>query len=355
MSIDSASRRIVILFSTSNPMPDQTDLFGQAIAPKHATRARPDDRPPAPAEPPLVPPATLSAARRGLLHLGTSSWSFPGWAGLVYDAPASESVLSRHGLAAYARHPLLNAVGIDRGFYAPLEAAQYAAYAAQVPESFRFLVKAPGLVTDASMRDAGGARRAPNPNHLDVALAVDRFIDPCRQGLGPRLGVLVFQFSPLPREWLGDAAAWIARLGAFLRALPAGPLYAVEVRDGALVTPRLVHTLREAGALYCIGLHDRMPPVERQLRAVDAWEGGQPAPLVARWSLHRGVGYEQARRRYAPFTRLVDEDPDTRGPLARRAAAALDAGQPVFVTANNKAEGSAPLTLARLAEAIALA
>lgn len=334
-------------------MPDQVDLFGQPLPPNPTPRTRADDRPPGPAEPLLAPPGALSSRRQAGLYLGTSSWSFPGWNGLVYDAPASESVLSRLGLAAYASHPLLNAVGIDRGFYAPLETAQYAAYAAQVPQAFRFLVKAPGLVTDASMRDAGGARRAPNPNHLDAALAIDRFVEPCRQGLAEKLGVLVFQFSPLPRDWLNDAPAWIARLGAFLRALPAGPRYAVEVRDAALVTPRLVHALREANTLYCVGLHDRMPPVERQLRAVDAWEDGTPAPLVVRWSLRRGMGYEEARRRYAPFTRLVDEDPGTRELLARRAAAALDAGQPVYVTANNKAEGSAPLTLARLADAIA--
>lgn len=339
-------------------MPDQIGLFGGEPAPAAPTRARPgpDAAPPGPAQPLLAPPASLGAARRARLHLGTSSWSFAGWAGLVYDAPASESTLSRHGLAAYARHPLLSAVGIDRGFYAPLETAQYAGYAAQVPEPFRFVVKAPGLVTDASMREARGAPRALNPNHLDAALAVDRFVEPCRAGLGPRLGVLVFQFSPLPREWLAQPADWIARLAAFLRALPPGPLYAVEVRDAALLTPRLMHALREAGTLYCLGLHDRMPPVERQLRALDAWEAGSaPAPLVARWSLHRGIGYEEARRRYAPFTRLVDEDPGTREPLARRAAAALDAGQPVYITANNKAEGSAPLTLARLAEAIARA
>ena len=39
------------------------------------------------------------------LFLGTSSWSFPGWAGLVYDREAAQSMLARQGLAAYAQHP----------------------------------------------------------------------------------------------------------------------------------------------------------------------------------------------------------------------------------------------------------
>ena len=65
--------------------------------------------------------------------------------------------------------------------------------------------------------------------------------------------------------------------------------------------------------------------------------------------------YAAAREQYAPFNRLVDEDLPTRTALAERAAATLIAGRSVTVIANNKAEGSAPLTLERLARAIARA
>ena len=81
------------------------------------------------------------------IHLGTSSWSFPGWTGLVFaprnGKPATEQVLARHGLPAYAAHPLLRTVSLDRTFYAPLTREEFAAYAAQVPETFRFVIKAP--------------------------------------------------------------------------------------------------------------------------------------------------------------------------------------------------------------------
>src|SRR5262245_28797051 len=81
-----------------------------------------------PAQPPsevgsvAVPPALADVARRlpRSVRLGTSSWSFPGWQGIVYDRSASETQLARHGLAAYARHPLLRAVGVDRTYYAPI-------------------------------------------------------------------------------------------------------------------------------------------------------------------------------------------------------------------------------------------
>ena len=63
-----------------------------------------------------------------------------------------------------------------------------------------------------------------------------------------------------------------------------------------------------------------------------------------RWSLHGGFKYEQAKAKYEPFDKLVDEDPATRSALAELAARYALAGQPVIITINNKAEGSAPLS-----------
>src|SRR5680860_572641 len=54
------------------------------------------------------------------LRLGRSSWSFPGWAGIVYDRAVSERTLAKAGLSAYARHPLLRSFGIDRTYYRPV-------------------------------------------------------------------------------------------------------------------------------------------------------------------------------------------------------------------------------------------
>ncbi|HET9025487.1 MAG TPA: DUF72 domain-containing protein, partial [Burkholderiaceae bacterium] len=72
----------------------------------------------------------------GSVYLGTSSWSFPGWQDIVYSRQHTEAQLARHGLAAYAQHPVLRTVGIDRSFYQPLAVADYARYAGQVPEEF---------------------------------------------------------------------------------------------------------------------------------------------------------------------------------------------------------------------------
>ena len=297
---------------------------------------------------------TLEARWPGRWHLGTSSWHFPGWAGLLWDRPHPAATLSREGLAAYAVHPLMRCVSLDRSFYRVLAAAEYQRLAAQVPPGFRFMVKAPATLTDASLRDpATGAPRADNPDFLDPVHALADVIAPLREGLGAALGVLVLQVSPLPARWLSDVPAWRARLGRLLAAMgpamPAQALLALEVRDAVLLEPALAALLREHGVRPCLGLHDRMPPAAQQLPFLRAaW----PGDLVCRWNLQRGQRYAQARDRWAPFDRLQAEDPDTRAAIARVMRGTLDAGHRAFVTINNKAEGCAPASVLALARAL---
>ena len=333
-------------------MSRQPELFEQPAPPKQRAAAAGEVRPASDSpllQAPVLPPD---------IRLGTSSWFFPGWRGLVYDGVHPQPALSRKGLAAYAEIPLLRTVSLDRTFYAPLTAIEYQRYAHQVPDHFSFVVKAPALVCDAVMRDEEGRGKVANPHFLDAAIAAREFVVPCLEGLGAKAGPLVFQVSPLPRGLVEEGATLIERLAAFFAALPRElgkhrPLYALELRNSELLTPRLMKMLGGAGVRYCVGLHDRMPEVERQEVALKALDVDTPGPLVVRWNLHRGFLYQVAKQRYEPFDRLVDEDSETRRILARMAAAAFKAKQRVWITANNKAEGSAPLSLLKLAEEIA--
>lgn len=292
------------------------------------------------------------------LRLGTSSWNYPGWTGVVWDRDYEESKLSRQGLSAYARHPLFRTVSLDRSFYKPLNEAQFAAYAAQTGDDFRFVVKAPSLLTDAMVRDEEGRGMRNNPFFLDAREAVETFFEPMLRGLGNKLGAAVFQISPLPLASLPYTKDLIARLHAMLRAIPdlreraPEAVIAVEVRDREWLTPEFVHVLRDASATYCMGLHAKMPRIAEQLPILrELW----PGPLVCRWNLnplHGAYGYESAKQQYEPFDKMMDPDPETRTALARVIAGVTRAGQNAYVTLSNKAEGSAPLSVIELAKAV---
>jgi len=118
------------------------------------------------------------------------------------------------------------------------------------------------------------------------------------------------------------------------------------------VTTSFSEALADAGAVPCLAVHARMPPVEEQAEAFGLDPRRVAKPLVARWNLHAGKGYEEAKADYFPFDRLVEQDLPSRTALARLARAAAAADRDAFITINNKAEGSAPRSVALLAAAI---
>lgn len=326
------------------------------------------DAPPAPA----VVDSALKATAKALpcsVRLGTSTWSFPGWRGIVYAPSTGERRLASEGLAAYSHYPIFRTVGLDRNFYRALSADAYAAFAGQVPEDFRFLVKAPREVTDPYLRTAAGRPRAPNPHYLDAALAASSFLAPVAAGLGDKAGPLVFQFSPFPHAELRSTeakAAALERMGDFFEALrkhPAasGRLLCAEFRNYELLTPRALMMLRDCGIRPVLGLHPAMPGARRQMAALRYYETGVRSadfggswrfsgPLVIRWSLAAHQFFDTARRDWAPYSQIVAADPATRALLASLIVRAAQSGVESYMVANNKAEGCAPKTMRAVAE-----
>jgi uncharacterized protein YecE (DUF72 family) len=288
----------------------------------------------------------IAASLPPLVKLGTMSWSFPGWRGLVYDANADAKRLSELGLTAYSRHPLLGAVEIDRSYYEPLPAEQYRAYAEQVPDDFRFVVKAHEECTVNRFpgHDRYGKKRGQtNSRFLDASYASEAVVGPAAEGLGEKLGVVVFQFPP---QDAGSPAEFAARLGVFLSGLPKGVPCAVELRNPELLTDAYNEALIAAGALHCHNAWGSMPSVLAQARHVPP---AARRPLVVRWLLRAGDDYEGAKSRFAPFSRLVEDDRLSREAIATLVSKALRHRVPALVVVNNKAEGCSPESVVRLA------
>lgn len=334
--------------------PAGLDLFGDPIAPEaKRTGAR------RPAGAGKVAAAEVSeqyrswaAALPAQLRMGTSTWSFAGWSGLVYACEYDESTLARQGLQAYAAHPLLRSVGVDRSYYRPLDGDTLSRLRKAVTDDFRFLLKAhAALMLPKSARRPAYLEGVPDV-FLDVDHAIRYVIDPARRALGETLGVVLFQFSPLGSRVLGYRRELLQRLYEFLRALPAGVNYAIEWRDPEMLGSDYQQMLRACGAVHGYAQHPRMPPVDAQCES-DAEAFSGRGPLVIRWLLAPGRSYEGAKAAYAPFDRLVDPDPVARQKLVGLARGALAAGRDVTIIVNNKAEGSAPQSIVELAREFA--
>jgi uncharacterized protein YecE (DUF72 family) len=205
------------------------------------------------------------------LSVGTSGFSYAEWKGPFYpaDLPAS-------GMLAYYAEQL-PAVEINNTFYRLPRRSVLEGWAAQVPERFRFAVKASQRITHMKrLADVGDETRY----LLDVV-----------QALGERLGVLLFQLPP-------NLKLELERFDRFLELLPAGTRAAFEFRHASWLDPRVHERLRARGCAWVVTEQD---------------EGRAPDYLLtAQWTYLRLRREHYAREELAAWaarlrTRPLDE------------------------------------------------
>jgi uncharacterized protein YecE (DUF72 family) len=315
----------------------------------------------------------LAARVPRLLRFGTSSWSFPGWRGVVWAGAPSAELLARAGLVAYAEHPLFRAVGLDRSYYGPLDEDAAATYAAQLRAAearapdlppFRMVSKVWEDVSTAVFPGHAryGARAGkPNAAFLDAARFREMVLDPyVASGLVRHAGPFVVELTPMPRGALSPRALE-AKVEHFLGELadvletPAHPglRLAFELRNEELLGPRWYDLLAAFGVAHVFTYWTGMPTIRAQLAAPRALGARF---TVARLMLPRFARYEERKKELAPFDRLASPQPAMREDVVSLVIEAAEKlCDEVYVIVNNKAEGSAPLTIRALADGVARA
>ncbi|HTD51695.1 MAG TPA: DUF72 domain-containing protein, partial [Thermoanaerobaculia bacterium] len=153
------------------------------------------------------------------VFFGTSSWSYPEWAGVVYSRRGSPSELAREGLREYARHPLLTTVGIDRSFYALIPKADLERYGSQLPAGFLCVAKAPAAVVEPTSRSRTGGRER-NPDFLSASRLNEELLAPFAESFREHMGPFLLQFPPAGRDDRLAPPDFAEKLDRFLGALP---------------------------------------------------------------------------------------------------------------------------------------
>jgi uncharacterized protein YecE (DUF72 family) len=282
------------------------------------------------------------------VRFGTSSWTYPGWCGLVYSGPYPRTRPSAPLLGEYARFPLFGTVGIDSSYYRPLEPETLAEYAAELPPGFPCVSKVWDRITvhTFSRHDKvhPGER---NPDFLNAPLFEDEVLGPMREHFTGHTGPFLFELQSVPRNAGLPPGAFADALDRFLGALPRDAQYAVELRNAEYLSAPYFAVLREHDVAHAFNSWTRMPSIGEQLDL----EGSITAPfLVARALMVPGLTYEDSVDAFAPFDRIQAPRPDVRADLLRLIRAALGRGLGIYVLVNNRLEGNSPLTIAALAE-----
>jgi uncharacterized protein YecE (DUF72 family) len=160
-----------------------------------------------------------------VVYVGTSGYNYPEWKGRFYP----ENLAASKMLPYYSER--FSTVEINYTFYRMPTARLVTGWAAQVPASFRFTLKAPRRIThDRKLRDG--------------AELVRGFCE-AAQELGPQLGALLFQLPPSFKKDLGV-------FDEFLAVLPPRVCAAFEFRHDSWLHDEVYARLRDRNLALCV-------------------------------------------------------------------------------------------------------
>ncbi len=293
------------------------------------------------------------------VRLGTLDYGRASWRGSIYS-PSSGAVRMKglDGLSVLARTPWLGCVSLERGYLHPYSQAELAAASSVVPADFRFIVRAPALVTSIFVHDRRGRSGGINREFLNADAAA-AFVRSCIDGLGEKLGAVLFDLGPYPAsqmKMLAGRQKAMEEIGAFAKTLAETlgtggdvPVLAFEVKNPTLLTPRMMAILKTCGIRPVMGLNEGMQGLQRQMHALAACDAEDPqnpewrlsGPLIVRW--HRS----------GPLSPVFVRGPErksagnlvTRTLIASLVMRAVRSGVPAYVLVGDDAEGNAPRTL----------
>jgi len=243
---------------------------------------------------------------KGRLLLGTQGFAFDGWVGSFYPPGTPK----RAFLEEYSKH--FPTVEIDSTFYATPRASVVEGWRDRTPPSFRFAAKFPKLIThEKQLQDARGDAEA--------------FVG-TMQALGDKLAVLTLQFA------FDFGPDHFDRLETFLRGLPSGSRYAVELRNRKWLNSSLVEMLSQHNVALVLQDLYYMPKLN--------W-------ITADFTVIRWLG---RRSDIEVFDRIQIDRTEVLERWAQRVAGFLDDGVDVYGYFNNHFAGHSPASARQFAE-----
>ena len=166
------------------------------------------------------------------LYVGTSGYSYKEWKGSFYP----EKIPAKDMLPYYASR--LHAVELNNTFYRMPQKSMVESWKAQVPDNFRFSVKA--------------SQRITHFKRLKDVTSETQFMLDTVSALEDRLGVVLFQLPPNMKK---D----IDRLETFLKDLPRDTPAAFEFRHPTWFDDDVLTLLRSQNRALCVSDTDDMP------------------------------------------------------------------------------------------------
>jgi len=276
-------------------------------------------------------------------HIGTCSWKYDSWRGLIYPETGTINYLQE-----YARH--YRTVEVDQWFWSLFnentavlpKPGVVEEYAQSTPDGFVFCIKVPNSIT--LTHHYRKDRKAPllcNPCFLSIPL-MKRFLELLKP-IGDKLGPLIFQFEYLNKKKMSSLGEFINRFSKFALQLPEGYDYFVETRNPNYLKIPYFDFLNDNNLHHVFSHGYYMPPI------FDLY--AQFRNRIHRKTVIRLLGPDRQdieKQTDSSWNRITAPKDEDLSRLREMLADLKEKNIETFIYVNNHFEGSAPRTITRI-------
>jgi len=173
------------------------------------------------------------------IYIGTSAFTAAGWEGTFYPLGTKPADFLNYYATKF------NSVEVDSTFYRAPSKSTVQGWEKKTPKGFVFAAKVPQSVTHEKVL-------------VDCDAEFKQFVE-TMELLGVKLGPFLLQFGYFNKKAFLGVNDFLARLRPFLKKLPKGHKFAVEIRNKNWLVPQFVESLRERGVALALIDQSWMP------------------------------------------------------------------------------------------------
>lgn len=280
---------------------------------------------------------------RRSLKIGTCSWKYESWRGLVYSN--TENI---NYLAEYAER--FSTVEVDQWFWSlfgedKVKLPDYrdvSAYAHSVPDDFRFTVKAPNSITLTHFyQKSKSDPLIENPHFFstDLTKSFLEALEPMHGKLGP----VMFQFEYLNKKKMPGLDRFLELLDEFIAKLDDSFQFGVEIRNPNYLGEKFFTFLKERNIIPVFLQGYYMPSI---FEIIPKYQQHLPGLSVIRLHGPDRKGIEKKTGK--EWNTIVEPKDEELARLIEVLHAFDERENDMYVNVNNHYEGSAPKTIEKI-------
>lgn len=277
------------------------------------------------------------------LRIGTCSWKYDSWKGLIY--PESSKI---NFLKEYTAH--YNTVEIDQWFWSLHANGKIALpkrnvveiYNSSTPEDFKFTIKTPNSITlthpySKSKNSLG------NPNEYFLSCNLFKTFLETLESIKSKIGMLMFQFEYLNKQKMRSLFYFEGLFSTFIKNCPENFNYAMEIRNPNYLNESYFRFLNENNLHHVFAEGYYMPKI---FNVYEKYRDFIKNKTVIRLLGPNRKGIEQKTE--GKWNKIIEPKDTELMQIVKMIKDLLSRELDVYLNVNNHYEGSAPLTIKKI-------